>query len=145
MAGATTTKTGKKHISILHNQIVITDITKYCRNQRFVLQDLFCFCKVRPSQFYLYFTLPEQNFSLCGKYTSFQHFSESVGNSFEHFGSLYSEWSHSEAPFFLSVCKGQNEINLSVNIVVCQRGRVSEEPPWLRVATRHGPVTLQSV
>ena len=27
------------------------------------------------------------------------------------------------------------------NIVVCQRGGVSEELPWLQAATRHGPLT----
>ncbi len=27
-------------------------------------------------------------------------------------------------------------------IVACQRGGVYEEPPWLRSATRHGPLTL---
>ncbi len=26
--------------------------------------------------------------------------------------------------------------------IVCQRGGVSNEPPWLRAATRHGPGTL---
>ena len=30
-------------------------------------------------------------------------------------------------------------------IVVCQGGGVSEEPPWLQAATRHGPLTLSSV
>ncbi len=29
-----------------------------------------------------------------------------------------------------------------VNIVVCQLGGVSDEPPWLRAATRHGPGIL---
>ena len=32
-----------------------------------------------------------------------------------------------------------------IYIVPCQRGGVSEEPPWLRAATRHGPLTLQSM
>ena len=30
-------------------------------------------------------------------------------------------------------------------IVPCQRSGVSEEPPWHRAMTRHGPVTLLSV
>ncbi len=29
-----------------------------------------------------------------------------------------------------------------IYIVACQQGGLSEEPPWLRAATRHGPLTL---
>ncbi len=29
--------------------------------------------------------------------------------------------------------------NYMYNIVACQRGGVSNKPPWLRIATRHGP------
>ncbi len=32
-----------------------------------------------------------------------------------------------------------------IYVVACQRGGVSEEPPWLRAATRHEPVTLQCI
>ncbi len=28
---------------------------------------------------------------------------------------------------------------IHIYIVTCQRGGVSDEPPWLRAATRHGP------
>ncbi len=31
------------------------------------------------------------------------------------------------------------------HIVLCQRGGVSDEPPWLRAATRHRPGTLRDV
>ena len=35
-----------------------------------------------------------------------------------------------------------SEISLSVYIVTCQRGGVSDEPPWLRAATDQGPFSL---
>ncbi len=38
--------------------------------------------------------------------------------------------------------KGTKGLNSAIYIVACQRGGVSEEPPWLRAATRHGPLTL---
>ncbi len=33
-------------------------------------------------------------------------------------------------------------MNLFINIVTCQQGGVSDEPPWLQAAMRHGPSTL---
>ncbi len=46
----------------------------------------------------------------------------------------------------LSVRKEKtNCIHTDIYIVACQRGGVSDEPPWLRAATRHGPGTLYSV
>ena len=35
------------------------------------------------------------------------------------------------------------DLKCGLYIVACQRGGVSDEPPWLRAATRHGPGTLR--
>ncbi len=36
----------------------------------------------------------------------------------------------------------QTLVSQCLNIVACEQGTVSEEPPLLRTATRHGPLTL---
>ncbi len=36
----------------------------------------------------------------------------------------------------------KNWVGILKYIVACERGGVSKEPPWLRAAMRHGPLTL---